>query len=204
MYFAFSVNDVPDESLMPTGWYPARIVRSELRDLKSGEGQRLVITYVVDSGPYAKRRIDIGFNVSHPNPQAVEISQRELAKVLRACGLSQINDTLELHDRPHQIHIGVEMYKDREQNRINDWKPLGPVGIQSVAPVPPAPAAQARKVASATFQAPPAPPASPASPRPAPTPPVAPFAASPRPAAAPAPGAEAGDPVLAFDDGIPF
>lgn len=202
MYFAFSVNDVPDESLIPTGWYPARIVRSELRDLKSGEGQRLVVTYAVDSGPYAKRRLDVGFNVLHPNPQAVEISQKELAKVLRACGLSQINDTLELHDRPHQIYIGVETYKDREQNRINDWKPLGPAAIPTVRPAASAPApaaaAQARNAASAAFQAPPAPA------RPVPTPPVAPFAASPRPAVAPAPVTEEETRHLPFDDHIPF
>lgn len=189
MYFAFSVNDVPDESLIPTGWYSARIVRSDLRDLKSGDGQRLVITYAVDSGPYAKRRIDVGFNVLHPNPKAVEISQKELAKVLRACGLSQINDTLELHDHPHQIHIGVEMYKDREQNRVNDWKPLVPVAIPTVRPAAstPAPAAsaQARNAASAAFQAPPVPQA----------PPAPPFAA---------PVAAAENPALPFNDNIPF
>ena len=167
MYFAFSTADVPDDTLIPAGWYPARIVRSDLRDLKSGDGQRLVLTYALHGGPYAERRIEVGFNVDHPNPQAVEISQKELAKVLRACGLSTIQDTLELHDRMHQIRVSVETYKDRDQNRITDWRPLGPVAVPSTATPAPAPR-PARSVAppAAPFPTPPAaPPAETAAPQ---------------------------------------
>jgi hypothetical protein len=215
MYFAFSIKDVPDESIIPTGWYPAKIIRCDMRSLKSGEGNRLVMTYVIDSGPYKTRKIDVGFNVDHPNPKAVEISQKELAKVLRACGVEQITDTLELHDRVHQIHIGIETYNDREQNRINDWKPLGPVAVASVAspvrsvanPSSPAATAKARNGASAEFQAP----------RPMNAPPAAPFVAPPaRPAprqaapvaqavaAAAATAAAPAEEALPFNDDIPF
>ena len=195
MYFAFNTADVPDDTLIPAGWYPARIVRSDLRDLKSGDGQRLVLTYALHGGPFAERRIDAGFNVDHPNPQAVEISQKELAKVLRACGLSTIQDTLELHDRVHQVRVSVETYKDRDQNRITDWRPLGPVGVPSAAAPAPAqaPARAARQAASQAFQAP-APPAAPPAPRPARSvaPPAAPF-----PTAAPQNG-------IPFNDDIPW
>jgi len=202
MYFAFNTADVPDDTLIPAGWYPARIVRSDLRDLKSGDGQRLVLTYALHGGPFAERRIDAGFNVDHPNPQAVEISQKELAKVLRACGLSTIQDTLELHDRMHQVRVSVETYKDRDQNRITDWRHLGPAGVPSAATPAPAqaPARAARQAASQAFQAP-APPAAPPAPRPARSvaPPAAPFptAAPPAETAAPQNG-------IPFNDDIPW
>lgn len=209
MYFAFNLADVPDDTLIPAGWYPARIVRSDLRDLKSGDGQRLVLTYALHGGPYTERRVEAGFNVDHPNPQAVEISQKELAKVLRACGLGAIQDTLELHDRLHQIRVGVETYKDRDQNRITDWRPMSPVAVPSAAaPAPasaPAPAPNptqaARQAASQAFQAPP-PPAAPPAPRPARSvaPPAAPF---PTPAAAPAESA-APQNGIPFNDDIPW
>lgn len=207
MYFAFNLADVPDDTLIPAGWYPARIVRSDLRDLKSGDGQRLVLTYALHGGPYTERRVEAGFNVDHPNPQAVEISQKELAKVLRACGLGAIQDTLELHDRLHQIRVGVETYKDRDQNRITDWRPMSPVAVPSAAAParPPAPAPNptqaARQAASQAFQAPP-PPAAPPAPRPARSvaPPAAPF---PTPAAAPAESA-APQNGIPFNDDIPW
>jgi len=202
MYFAFNVADVPDDTLIPAGWYPARIVRSDLRDLKSGDGQRLVLTYALHGGPFAERRIDAGFNVDHPNPQAVEISQKELAKVLRACGLSTIQDTLELHDRMHQVRVSVETYKDRDQNRITDWRPLGPAGVPSAATPAPAqaPARAARQAASQAFQAP-APPAAPPAPRPARSvaPPAAPF-----PTAAPSAETAAPQNGIPFNDDIPW
>ena len=213
MYFAFSIQDVPDDSIIAPGWYPAKIVRSDIRDLRSGDGQRLILTYTIASGPYAGRKVDAGFNHAHPNPVAVEISQKELAKVLRACGLSQIQDTLELHDHPHHIYIGVETYKDREQNRISDWKPMAPAGVSSQSAVPPAftgkvaPAAsKVALAASQAFQAPPtvAPPA-----KPVPAPPASPFpSARPNQIAAPAAAAVAavaeavGN--LDFNDDIPF
>ena len=210
MYFAFRVADVPDESLIPTGWYSACIVRSNVRELKSGDGQRLVLTYALQDGPYANRRVDAGFNIDHPNPKVVEISQKELAKVLHACGLSVIQDTLELHDRPHQIHIGVETYQSREQNRITDWRPLAPAVVPNAATAPaparPAPAAPAtaavRHPASQAFQAPPAPVAAPpinGRSRPAPLPPAAPFPASAASAETAAP--QNGIP---FNDDIPW
>ena len=200
MYFAFNVADVPDDTLIPAGWYSARIVRSDLRDLKSGDGQRLVLTYALHGGPYAERRIDAGFNVDHPNPQAVEISQKELAKVLRACGLSTIQDTLELHDRMHQVRVSVETYKDRDQNRVTDWRPLGPVAVPSAATPAPAPAATpaARQAASQAFQAPPAPKANGRS-RPAPLPPAAPF-----PPTAPLAETAASPNGIPFNDDIPW
>ena len=165
-----------------------------------------MLTYALHGGPYAERRVDAGFNVDHPNPQAVEISQKELAKVLRACGLSTIRDTLELHDRMHQVRVGVETYKDRDQNRITDWRPLGPVGVPSAAaPAASAPAQTpdraARQAASKAFQAPvpvAAPPINGRS-RPAPLPPAAPFPASAASAETAAP--QNGIP---FNDDIPW
>lgn len=212
MYFAFSIADVPDDTLIPAGWYPARIVRSDLRDLKSGDGQRLVLTYALQGGPFAERRVDASFNVDHPNPQAVEISQKELAKVLRACGVGAIQDTLELHDRVHQVRVSVNTYNDRDQNRITDWRPLSPVAVPSAATSAPAPnpAQAARQAASQAFQAP-TPPAAPPAPRPArpaPLPPAAPFptptAASTLTPASPPDGQSAPQNGIPFNDDIPW
>lgn len=206
MYFAFSIKDLPDESIIPANWYTAQIIRCDLRDLKSGAGQRLVLTYVLTEGPYAQRKVDAGFNVDHPNPKAVEISQKELAKVLRACGLSAIQDTLELHDRAHQIRVGVETYKDREQNRVIDWRPLPLTGVP-IAPAAAMPPQAVRNAASQAFQEPtlPAMPATPprparsAAPAPAARPTAAP--AAPFPARNAQAGADAPEP---FNDDIPW
>ena len=92
-----------------------QIVASEMKPTKKAieakdpeSGQRLVLEAEVIDGEYKGRKLFIGLNMVNPNPKAVEISQKELATICRACGKVTIEDSAELHNIPFVAKIGIK------------------------------------------------------------------------------------------------
>lgn len=85
-----------------------KIIKSEIKDTKSGTGKRLVFTYKVQEGDFKDKVVFIGLNIVNDNPQAVEISQKELASICDVCGKMTVTDTQELHDIPFYVTLGVK------------------------------------------------------------------------------------------------
>jgi len=99
--------DMGFEVLEP-GWYLGAVQKSELMDTKAGTGKYLKLQFKLygdaSGGDNGKgRMVWQNLNLINPNQQAVEIAERELATLCRACGLEAIEDSVELHD----IEVGI-------------------------------------------------------------------------------------------------
>jgi len=147
--FAFTTDGIEEASdskkyeVMPEGMYKAMITESELALTKAGTGEMIVLTWEIQEGPYASRRVWDRLNIKNPNPKAEEIAQRDLAAICRAFGKVGITDTEELHDKMAMIKIVVRPASGNylESNEIKAYAPVGPQAA-------PAPASQAGAVAT--------------------------------------------------------
>lgn len=93
---------------VPAGTYVAVIKDSEMRTTKDGSGQYLKLTWEIMEGPQSRRLVWENLNLVNRNPKAVEIAQKTLAKVCKACGINKpIQDSTELHGKPVKIKVTV-------------------------------------------------------------------------------------------------
>ena len=108
-----------DMTPIPAGDYIAHIIKSEIKDTKAGDGKRLNLQFVVLEGKHKGRVVFVGLNVANPNPQAVEISMKELNSICQACEVSNVEDSEELHQIPMGIKVtvtaGSEQYPPRNE-----------------------------------------------------------------------------------------
>lgn len=77
----FDPNAVPEDDRtfdpIPAGDYQMQVIESELRDTKDGNGQMLVLTMEVMSGPSAGRKLWDRLNIRNQNADAQRIAQRK-------------------------------------------------------------------------------------------------------------------------------
>lgn len=179
----------PSEALepIPAGWYNAKIVESEMKPTKQGDGAYLSLTLQIIDGQYAGRKIFDLLNLQNPNPVAVEIAYKTLSAICHATGVIQCADSQQLHNLPLLVKISVRPPKDgyEAQNDVKGYKAIGsqpgvPAGPPSWQPPAGPPPGQWAPPPGAT--------PSPAGPPPAWTPPAGP-PGSPWPGATAAPTA---------------
>lgn len=92
---------------IPAGVYLAQAVESDVRNLKSGNGQALAITFEVTQGQYAGRKVFANLNVRHTNPDAERIGQSQLSALCHAVGVINLQDSVQLHMRPVMIRVKI-------------------------------------------------------------------------------------------------
>ena len=146
--FNFAASDYPDDfegggfkELVP-GEYLAQIIDTEISPTKAGTGEKLTLKFEVVEGEFSSTWIYHNLNIANPNPQAVEISKRQLAQICRAVGIDGFQTPDALLGK--RCTIVVEMGKANgnypAKPVIKGWKP----GAQQAAqPAPVRPAAQA-------------------------------------------------------------
>ena len=119
---ATSVNTEPqDFSTLPLGIYRLEVSASEVTATKAGTGTILKLTYdVLDPEEYKGRKIFANINIQNPNPTAQEIGQRDLGSLCRAVGLSEIEDSEQLHFIGFTAKVGLEKPQEgySQRNRI--------------------------------------------------------------------------------------
>lgn len=141
----------PQESFtpIPAGIYIAQAIDSEVKPLKSGNGQALNLTFEVLDGQFKGRKVFSRLNIQHTNQQAEQIGQKQLSQLCHAAGVLKVNDSAQLHQRP--VRIKVKIRKDEtgqygDQNEIAAFESVGnvvPTTAPSGAFVPAPPAAPA-------------------------------------------------------------
>lgn len=93
---------------LPIGDYELEVSASEVKATKKGDGKGINLTYsVLAPQEYEGRKFFSWINIEHANAQAQEIGQKELASLCRACGLSGIDDTEQLHFIRFTAKVGV-------------------------------------------------------------------------------------------------
>jgi hypothetical protein len=142
----FSVDALPvsDRNFepLPAGWYTAVVNGAEIKATKAGTGQYIAIRYDI-TGPTHQGRVVFGnLNIKNPNPKAEEIGRQQLGELMRAIGLSTVQDTDQLIGG--QLMIKLDVRESEQYGASNDVK-----GFKSTGSAPPkaAPAAASGKAA---------------------------------------------------------
>jgi len=92
---------------IPAGDYPMAITASSIEETKAKNGKYIKFEFTILDGSCKGRKIWNNLNIINPNPVAVEIAQKELATICRACGKLTVTDTAELHNIPFLGKIKV-------------------------------------------------------------------------------------------------
>jgi len=131
---------------LPAGWYKVKIAGAELKDTKAGNGQYIAVRYDI-TGPSHEGRVVFGnLNIRNPNPKAEEIGHQQLGELMRAIGLSKVQDTDELIGGVLSIKLAVTQSEQYgASNDVKGYKavegskpPTGAVaGSQASAGAPP-------------------------------------------------------------------
>lgn len=117
--------------VLAKGKYLCMAVASQIKPTKSGTGDYLEITFEVLDGAGKGRKIWERLNIRNTNKKAEEISQRQLSALCRAVGISNLQDTDQLHNLPVVLDIEIEQREGYDpQNRVKGYSASG-----STAPV---------------------------------------------------------------------
>ena len=122
----FNTSNVSDDEgmdLLPEGWYTAQIVKSEIKDTKTG-GKYISLHFKIVEGEYAKRMVFANLNIVNANATTVKIAEQHLKKICNAVGLEEIEDTSELHGQDLQIKVKIQEATSNypAKNDVKDFK----------------------------------------------------------------------------------
>jgi hypothetical protein len=144
----FSVDALPQSTNnfepLPAGWYTAVVNGAEIKNTKAGTGQYIAVRYDI-TGPTHQGRVVFGnLNIKNPNPKAEEIGRQQLGELMRAIGLTTVQDTDQLIGG--QLSIKLDVRESEQYGASNDVK-----GYKSNGAAPPV----AAKAPAAAKAAPP-------------------------------------------------
>lgn len=97
---------------MPADEYIAQVVESDVLTTSKKTGKYIKLKFAILQGEFKGRFVWTNLNIVNPNPTTVEIAQKELATLCRACGKAVIQDTQELHGIPIKMKIKIKPAKD--------------------------------------------------------------------------------------------
>ena len=122
--------EMDDFTVIPPGEYNVQVVKTEIKDTKSGDGKRLNLQFKVLDGDFKGRIVFTGLNIVNQNQQAVEISMKELTSICKACGKAEIQDSDELKNIPLTVMVKVKPANGNyaEQNQITKYMPYSEGG----------------------------------------------------------------------------
>lgn len=137
---------------LPAGWYQAKITKTEVKQTKSGTGSYIAVRYDI-LGPTHQGRVVFGnLNIKNANSEAERIGREQLGELMRAIGLTRVQDSDELIGGELSIKLKIrasEQYGD--SNDVTGFKAISGAKPPMPAPTMSTPAA----TASAAGNAPP-------------------------------------------------
>ncbi len=117
---------------IPAGDYLAAIVESNTKPTKSGSGEMLVLKFQVCDGEHKGRHLFVNLNLKNSSQAAVKMAQAELSAICRAVKVMTPNDSVEFHNIPMFVTVGVRRDKDgNAQNEIKGYKARGEAALTS-------------------------------------------------------------------------
>lgn len=90
----------PKPQLLPAGEYAVHVVHDELKATKRGDGEYLELRLELLDGPNKGASLWHRLNLRNPNATAVEISERHLIALGKACGIQSLSDSSQLRGIP--------------------------------------------------------------------------------------------------------
>ena len=116
-----------DYEVIPTNWYTAIIIASEMKENKARNGSYLQLSWQIVEGQYAGRTIFDRLNLNNQNQDAVRIARQALDKIRFATGRTTARDSMELHNIPVSIRVKIQPAKGEWEasNVVGNYKPIG-------------------------------------------------------------------------------
>ena len=127
---SFNAAEVQPSSFdaIPAGVYEAVIANSESKPMKSGNGMGFNFEFEITSGDHKGRKVFSWITFEHrTSPDAQRIGREQLSAICRAVGVTQLNDTTQLHNLPMMITVAIDK-NDPSRNVIKAYKPKGGAG----------------------------------------------------------------------------
>ena len=101
--------DTTSRDAIPSGTYEAVVTDSEMRATKSGTGMGINLTFeILSDGPAKGRKVFAWINYENQRAEAQRIGREELASLCKAVGVTNLTDTVQLHNLPLLITVGVD------------------------------------------------------------------------------------------------
>jgi hypothetical protein len=97
-----------DFSPIPAGKYAAIIYKSEFKKTKDKKGNYLQIQLKVVNGDHKGKVLFDRLNLDNVNPIAVQIANKTLNTICKACGKFGVEDSEELHGIPMLVTVAVK------------------------------------------------------------------------------------------------
>ena len=137
----FDANQVdPSVALdpLPAGKYLAVVSESELKPTKTGGGKYLQLTFQIIDGEFKGRLVWARLNLENKSDMTVKIARGELSAICRAIGVMQPKDSVELHNVPLEINVGLKKRDDNGEftNVIKGYAKKGGAGSPVIARAP--------------------------------------------------------------------
>lgn len=108
-----------DYENLPDGIYALEVTQSEVAPTSKGDGTILKLRYgVIEPEEYKNRLIFGNITLENPNAQAQEIGQKQLASLCRACGLSEIEDSDQLHFVRFVAKVGLSKQRTGKDGKV--------------------------------------------------------------------------------------
>ncbi len=130
---ATTVQPQQEFDLLPAGKYLAQIIDSDVSMNSKGTGQVLKLTFEVLEGEYANRRLWARLNITHENADAERIGRAQLSALCHAIGVTQLKDTVDLHDKPVVVTVKIRKDKTGQYPDSNDVSGFSSVSAASAA-----------------------------------------------------------------------
>ena len=127
---------------LPATWYPAKLVKSEMKITKDKAGKYLSMGFKVTQGPRGGALVWTNLNLVNKNDTAVRIAESDLAKIAAACGVDDdFTDTEVLHGIEIAIKVTIKAATSQfpEGNEIKDYKNVEDVDFEDLEAGPDSP-----------------------------------------------------------------
>ena len=122
---------------LPAGWYDVTIAGAEIRNTKSGNGQYIAVRYDVLGPTHQGRVVFANLNIKNESSKAEEIGRQQLGELMRAIGLTRINDTDQLIGGNLQIKLAIRTQEGYDpSNDVRGFKSLNGGGVPAPQPAP--------------------------------------------------------------------
>lgn len=115
---------------VPAGDYKVALLKSELKENKSGSGSHISLQFAILDGKYKNRRLFDRLNVIHSNPTVVQLAHDRLYSLCVAAGMREIERTEQLHNIPLMLRYGegkdgrleIKTYLKRKTNGFDTFE----------------------------------------------------------------------------------
>jgi len=97
---------------IPAGKYIAVITETEMKPTKAGGGKYLQLTFQIIDGEHKGRLVWARLNLENKSEMTVKIARGELSAICRAVGVMAPKDSVELHNIPLEINVGLKKRDD--------------------------------------------------------------------------------------------